>query len=99
MRIGPIRCAPIQPGGSTMAVDGTWNVTVNSPMGAQKSVVTLKNSGGVLSGTAAGAQGSMDISNGKVDGDNVSWAMSITTPFPMTLEFAGTVSGDNLSGN
>ena len=82
-----------------MAVDGTWNVTVNSPMGAQKSVVTLKNNGGTLTGTAAGAQGSMDIANGKADGDNVSWSMSITTPFPMTLEFAGTVSGDNLNGN
>jgi hypothetical protein len=82
-----------------MAVDGTWNVTVNSPMGAQKSVVTLKSDGGNLSGSAASPQGSMDIANGKVDGDNVSWAMSITTPFPMTLEFAGTVAGDNLNGN
>ena len=82
-----------------MAVDGTWNVTVESPMGAQKSVVTLKSSGGALTGTAAGPQGSMLIANGKADGDNVSWAMSITTPFPMTLEFAGTVAGDNLSGN
>ena len=34
--------------------DGTWNVTVQSPMGAQKSVVTLKNDGGALTGTAAG---------------------------------------------
>ncbi len=82
-----------------MAVDGTWNVTVNSPMGAQKSVITLKNDGGTLSGSAAGAQGSMDIANGKVDGNNVSWSASVTTPFPMTLEFTGTVDGDNLNGN
>ncbi|HEY1710921.1 MAG TPA: hypothetical protein VGG10_21835 [Rhizomicrobium sp.] len=82
-----------------MAVDGTWNVTVQSPMGAQKSVVTLKNDGGALTGTAAGAQGSMDIANGKADGDNVSWSMAITTPFPMTLDFAGKVDGDNLNGN
>lgn len=82
-----------------MAVDGTWNVTVNSPMGAQKSTITLKNDGGVLSGTAAGAQGSMDIAGGKADGNNVSWSAAVTTPFPMTLEFTGTVDGDTLNGN
>ena len=82
-----------------MAVDGTWNITVNSPMGAQKSTLTLKTSGGTLTGTAAGAQGSQELQNGKVDGNNVSWDISITTPMPMTLSFSGAVDGDKISGN
>jgi hypothetical protein len=82
-----------------MAVDGIWNVTVNSPMGAQKSAVTLKTSGATLTGSAAGPQGSQELQNGKVDGNNVSWDISITTPMPMTLSFAGAVDGDKLSGN
>ena len=81
-----------------MAVDGTWNITVNSPMGAQKSTLTFKVSGNTFTGTAAGPQGSQEIS-GKVDGNNVSWAFPITTPMPMTLEFAGAVDGDKISGN
>ena len=82
-----------------MAVDGTWNITVNSPMGAQKNALELKSSGGALTGKASGAQGSQDIANGKVDGNSVSWDISITTPMPMTLGFSGTVDGDKMSGN
>jgi hypothetical protein len=82
-----------------MSVDGTWNITVNSPMGAQKSTLTLKSDGGTLTGSASGAQGSQPITDGKVDGNNVSWKMAITTPMPMTLEFSGVVDGDKISGN
>jgi hypothetical protein len=82
-----------------MSVDGTWNITVNSPMGAQKSTLTLKSDGGTLTGSASGAQGSQPITDGKVDGNNVSWKMAITTPMPMTLEFTGVVDGDNISGS
>ena len=82
-----------------MAVDGTWNITVNSPMGAQKSTLTFKSSGNTLTGSASGAQGTQEITNGKVDGNNVSWSLAITSPMPMTLEFGGAVDGDKISGN
>ena len=75
-----------------MAVDGKWNITV-------KSELNLKTDGDKLTGTASGAQGSNEIANGKVDGDNVSWSADIKQPFPMTLEFAGKVDGDAISGN
>ena len=82
-----------------MAVDGKYAITIQSPMGAQKATLDLKASGGTLTGTQAGAQGSMEIANGKADGDNISWSMAITSPMPMTLEFTGTVAGDAISGN
>ena len=82
-----------------MSVDGNWNIVVASPMGDQPSTLSLKAEGGALTGTQ-GAQGqSSPIANGKVDGDTVTWANSITQPFPMTLEFTGTVVGDTLNGN
>ena len=34
-----------------------------------------------------------------MDGDDITWKASITKPMPMTLEFSGTVDGDNLKGN
>ena len=37
--------------------------------------------------------------DGKIDGNTVTWKNAITTPFPMTLEFAGTIDGDAISGN
>jgi len=82
-----------------MSIDGKWNTTVQSPMGAQKSEVTLKTSGNTLTGTAVAQGNTTELADGKVDGNNVSWKVSITTPFPMTLEFSGAVTGDTMSGN
>ncbi len=81
-----------------MSVDGSWKITVNSPMGKQESTLNLASSGATLTGTASAQGNTTDVKDGKVDGDNVSWSSAITTPFPMTLEFTGTVSGDTIKG-
>ena len=81
-----------------MSVDGLWNITVNSPMGPQKSTLSFKSGGSQLTGTATGAQGAREIADGKVDGDAVSWKLSVTTPMPMTLEFTGAIDGDKIAG-
>ncbi len=81
-----------------MAIDGVWNITVNSPMGAQKSTITLAANGETLTGSATGQNGAQDITDGKVSGDEASFKVAVTTPFPMTLEFAGAVDGDKFAG-
>ena len=82
-----------------MSVDGTWNVVVKSPMGDQPSTLTLAADGATLTGTASAQGNTNPIASGKADGNNISWSNSITTPFPMTLEFSGKVDGDSLSGS
>ncbi len=82
-----------------MSVDGKWNVTVNSPMGAQKSELNFKADGNALTGTGTAQGNSQEIADGKIDGNSIGWKVSITSPFPMTLEFAGSVDGDAMSGN
>ena len=82
-----------------MSVDGKWNMTMKTPMGEQSGTLDLKADGGVLTGEMSGATGTVQIEEGKVDGDSVSWNAKITTPMPMTLEFEGKVEGDALSGN
>ena len=42
---------------------------------------------------------SVEIFNGTVDGNATSWNVSITEPMPMTLEFNGTISDDELTGS
>ncbi|MGA0601805.1 hypothetical protein ACO2Q3_13950 [Caulobacter sp. KR2-114] len=81
-----------------MSVDGTWNTTVNSPMGVQKGVLSVKSDGASFSGTMQSPQGSNDIS-GKVDGNTLTWSSQLTQPFPITLEFTVTVDGDKMSGS
>lgn len=82
-----------------MSVDGKWTVVVKSPMGEQPSTLEVKNEGGTLTGTQSAQGQSQAIANGKVDGNTVTWSNSITQPMPMTLEFTGTLDGDNLNGN
>ncbi len=81
------------------SADGVWNTTMNTPMGAQKATLTLATDGGSLTGSMSGPQGSIDLKDGAVDGDSLSWKADITQPMAMTLEFSATVSGDEISGN
>jgi hypothetical protein len=82
-----------------MSVDGNWTITLKTPMGDQKSDLSFKVDGGVLTGTQSAQGQTQPIANGKVDGDTVMWSNSITTPMPMTLDFTGTVAGDTLNGS
>ncbi|MEM7703685.1 MAG: hypothetical protein AAF251_17240 [Pseudomonadota bacterium] len=82
-----------------MAVDGTYNTTVKSPMGDQTGKLTLNDKGdGTFSGKMEGGMGSMDIETGTVDGDTVKWSMNMTVPMPMTLDCEATVDGDTITG-
>ena len=82
-----------------MSADGTWNTTMNTPMGAQQGTLELATDGGTLTGKLGGPQGEIEIQEGTVDGDNLSWKADITSPMAMTLEFTATVSGDEISGD
>lgn len=82
-----------------MSADGTWNTTINTPMGAQNGTLTLSTEGGNLTGTMASPQGEMPIQDGSIDGDTLSWKADITSPMAMTLEFTATVEGDEIGGN
>jgi hypothetical protein len=81
-----------------MSVDGAWKTSVNSPMGVQEGELEIASSGDTFTGKMKARTGEQDIS-GKVDGDTLTWSASITSPFPMTLEFTVKVDGDNMSGS
>ena len=93
------KCPTLERNTDMAAVDGDWDVTIKSPMGDQKSVLTVTSDGGSFSGKVAGAMGSMDIKDGTVDGNTLTWKMDMTVPMPMTLEGTATVDGDNISGD
>ena len=68
-------------------------------MGDQKSVFSVVVDGDAFSGKNEGALGSMDIYDGKVDGNTITWKMDMKVPMPMTLEGTATVDGDTLTGS
>jgi hypothetical protein len=81
-----------------MSVDGTWKITVQSPMGPQASTVELVSDGSALTGTQSGGEGATAIYDGSVDGDTATWKVDITKPMKLTVTFIATVEGDSISG-
>ena len=82
-----------------MSVAGTYECVTKTPMGDQKSDVTINVDGDTFTGSNVGAMGSMDLEDGKVDGNKLTWSMKMTVPMPMTLEGEATVDGDTLTGS
>ena len=78
-------------------IDGSYDCVVKSPLGDQKTTLTVKSEGTGFTGTNAGAMGSMDVA-GSVEGNKLVWKQQMTVPMPMTLECEATVEGDTLTG-
>jgi hypothetical protein len=82
-----------------MSVTGTWNLTMNSPLGAQPATLQIQESGGAYAGTLTGKADPTPAQQLKVDGANVSFSADADTPVgKLNLAFSGTVTGDAISG-
>jgi hypothetical protein len=79
-------------------VTGKWTAAVQG-RGGQTMTVTmnLKADGNALTGTVSGPRGETEISDGKVDGDNISF--SVVREFngnQFKQNYKGTVEGDTI---
>ncbi|QIQ86884.1 hypothetical protein [Erythrobacter sp.] len=82
-----------------MSVAGTYKTVVKSPMGDQSGTFTVVPEGdNAFTGSMSGGMGSMDVEDGKIDGNTLTWKMNMTVPMPMTLECEATVEGDQMTG-
>jgi hypothetical protein len=82
-----------------MSVAGKYECVTKSPMGDQKSVLTVTVDGDSWTGSNEGAQGSLDVYDGKVAGNTLTWKMDMKVPMPMTLEGTADVDGDAITGS
>lgn len=82
-----------------MSADGKWTTTMNTPMGAQSGEMDLTTDGTSLTGTLTAAGNAVEIADGQVDGNNLTWKAAVTQPMPITLEFSAIVDGDSISGD
>jgi hypothetical protein len=76
-------------------VTGAWSGQMAGPNGDGYQIsFTFKQDGMKLTGTVAGPQGDpIEISDGKVDGDKVSFTVSFNG---MTIKHEGSISGDEI---
>ena len=82
-----------------MTVAGTYNCVTKTPMGEQQSTFTVIVDGDSFTGQNVGAMGTMDVIDGKVAGNRLTWKLDMKVPMPMTLECEATVYGDALTGS
>lgn len=80
------------------SLDGTYDCMTKTPMGDQKSVFTVNTDGDSFTGQNAGMMGALDVVDGKVDGDTLTWKMNMVVPMPMALDCTATIDGDTLTG-
>ena len=79
-------------------VSGKWASEATGKGGPQ--TFTLKQSGSSVTGTVEGGRGPVDISNGKVDGDNVTFEVTrdMGDKGKFTTKYVLTVSGSTMKG-
>ena len=82
-----------------MAIDGMWNLKLQTPMGERPVTVRLAAAGAVLTGALVGAAGESPLTDGSLDGAKVAWSTMFTGAMgEMKLDFEGTVEGNTISG-
>ncbi|WP_144097699.1 hypothetical protein [Croceicoccus sediminis] len=83
-----------------MSVGGTYEVTTKTPMGDQKGTFSVVpgDDGKTFAGKFTGPMGSIDVEDGVIDGNELTFKVSMTAPMPMTIDGKATVVGDAIAG-
>jgi hypothetical protein len=80
-------------------VQGKWNITIKTPMGDKSGVLDLNVSGETLTGSLSDAEHHVAISDGRVEGNKLSWKAKITKPMRLSFKFSAIVEHDRISGD
>jgi hypothetical protein len=84
-----------------MSVAGTWNLTIDTPIGKQHAQLVLTQA---ADGTWQGSSKSIDsgeespLTDLTVEGNELSWQQAITKPMKLNNKCSATIDGDTLTG-
>jgi hypothetical protein len=85
---------------ATAKVAGSWDFSFTSPQGAATWRIKFDQAGDTLRGTAATDFGQLDVSDGWITGNDMSFSLALNfNGTPITVNFAGKVQGDTVQGN
>ncbi|MEA3151442.1 MAG: zinc protease [Gammaproteobacteria bacterium] len=82
-----------------MTIQGKWNITIKTPMGDKAGVLELVVDGATLSGSLSDGEHFAAISDGKVDGNRLTWSARITKPMRLSFKFTAAVDADRIEGS
>ena len=82
-----------------MAIDGKYNLELQTTVGPADIGLTLKAEGNSLSGNIDGHFGAQSFSGGIVKGDGLAWTVKLQSPMgEMSLAVKATVNGNQIEG-
>jgi hypothetical protein len=82
-----------------MAIGGTYDIMMQTPMGPQQATLVLAAAAGSLSGSIKTMMGTSEFEGGTVDGDALAWVAKADSPMgPLQIECTATIDGDAISG-
>ena len=79
-------------------IDGIWNISIQEPTGQKKGTLTLVAAANTFTGNLSDNGQTLAITDGKIEGDTLTWSMKITKPIPLTLKALAKVDGSSMSG-
>lgn len=77
---------------------GKWQVTIDTPMGQKTGILELKVHGDRLSGSLSDGEHHAEISEGRINGHELTWSAKIQKPMRLTFKFTAVVDHDRISG-
>ncbi|GAA1653469.1 hypothetical protein ACFQY4_27645 [Catellatospora bangladeshensis] len=82
------------------SVEGTWELSIQTPLGRQHTILTLTRDGDRLSGVMRDVRHGEQVALTGLEqqGTRLTWAQSITRPMRLNLTFEVTVDGDEMTG-
>jgi len=79
-------------------IDGVWNISIQEPTGEKKGKLMLAASANTFTGNLSDNGQTLQVTDGKIEGDTLSWSMRLTKPIPLTLKVLAKVDGSSMSG-
>jgi hypothetical protein len=77
---------------------GSWDVTIETPIGKMAAVFDISEENGLISGTARSGDEVVEIREAVADGDRLTWVQNVQKPMKLTLKFDVVVDGDSMTG-
>jgi hypothetical protein len=77
---------------------GSWDVTIETPIGKLAAVFDISEENGIISGIARSGDEVVEMREAAADGDRLTWLQNVQKPMKLTLKFDVTVEGDSMTG-
>jgi hypothetical protein len=78
-------------------LSGKWTASIETPRGTQNVTFDFHVDGAALTGKISSQRGDSDITDGKVDGENITFTQKVSfNGNDMTINYTGKVDGDSI---